>query len=216
MGVIDLITKTDAGPIVIDFKTGAVKAEHEHQVELYALLWWRAVGTLPKEIVVQYLGGVRRWAVTREGLEQREVLISAEIRDAARVLAIPPPPANTGSECSVCVVRARCEEGWKTSSQSGRNGSADLELIVASAPTMSGFSAVRADGTSISVVYAPLVSARLLSLHIGERVRILGAVRGADGAVEFKARTDVYRLPVAFYGEEQQNLRRSRSSTRGE
>ena len=54
VGILDLIRATDDGVLVVDFKTGAAKSEHQEQVELYALLWWRNSGEMPVRIAVQY------------------------------------------------------------------------------------------------------------------------------------------------------------------
>ena len=54
-GVIDLVELVEGEVQVVDFKTGKQKEEHELQLRLYGVLWWRRTGVRPSRLAIQYL-----------------------------------------------------------------------------------------------------------------------------------------------------------------
>ena len=197
VGILDLIRSTDDGVLVVDFKTGTARPEHREQVELYALLWWRNTGEMPARIAVQYLNGRLEWSVTREKLESYEATLDTAVADASRSLCSPPGEARPSGDCSSCIVRARCDEGWTFTeglqSHTDRQFS-DVEVVVASPPSPTGFLIRRSDGTEVSLVFDASVAVGLPRVDCGDRIRLTGVLQRGPGELELTRSTELYRL----------------------
>ena len=74
------------------------------------MLWWRATGTVPARIEIQYLHD--RWAapVTKADLERTERACAKDIAAAVQAIGRQPAPARAGADCARCPVRARCDD----------------------------------------------------------------------------------------------------------
>jgi len=197
-GMIDLVAlDSDAGVVVVDFKTGASKDAHRDQLLLYAMLWWRATGTVPARIEIQYLHD--RWAapVTKADLERTERGCAKDIAAAVQAIGRQPAPARAGADCARCPVRARCDDGWPHTEAgatlAGRT--VDCEVTVTSAPTPTGFTSRRRDGRDLPVVYDAAIAQSLPPLSMGSRLRLIGAVPAADGkSLEVRPWSECYLL----------------------
>jgi hypothetical protein len=197
VGILDLIRATDEGVVVVDFKTGAPRPEHQEQVELYALLWWRKTDEVPVRVAVQYLNGRQEWSVSRERLESLERTLEANISDASTSLRNPPAEARPSDDCASCLVRARCDEGWQFA-QALRNRprgyARDLEAVVVSDPTATGYLIKCADGTEFPVVFEASIGTALPKIRCGDRVRMVGVHQRDSGELELARSSEMYRV----------------------
>ena len=108
--------------VLVDFKTGRPDAErikkHEQQLWFYSVLWWLRYEQAPAGLELRYANGAT-YAVT--ALAETEIAeaagrIRAEIAEAGKALANPPPPARIDvSTCRACPVRQLCDEYWSDS-----------------------------------------------------------------------------------------------------
>ncbi len=194
-GVIDLVDQVGDGVRVVDFKTGKEKEEHEQQLLLYAVLWWRCSGVVPEELAVQYLNHRRTFPVSEQRLLEAEVGLKSSIDGAQRLLAIQPAEARPGIDCGYCAVRARCSNGWKAQQAAAgrpREGTCDVAVTATAAPSPSGFLAM--SGTrDVDVVYDAAVGRHLPAIEEGSHLRLLDAIARDDGRTfEVRPWTEVY------------------------
>ena len=198
-GIIDLVELNEDHVIVVDFKTGKEKEDHERQIHLYGLLWWRRTGVCPERAVVQYLNHRREFTVAVEHLNTLEANLSTEISQAASALAQHPAEAKPGPDCGMCPARARCAEGWtfiQASQPASGAGVVDVEVVVAAPPAPTGF-VDQTQRTELSVVYEAAVGRTLPPLEQGTKLRVVGALvrDGKERAIEIRPWTEVYRVP---------------------
>ena len=200
VGVIDLVAlEEDLSTTVIDFKTGARKPDHEQQVLLYSLLWWRVTGNRPETLVVQYLDS--GWTIfpSEADLVRTENLTAEQVGHATDTLAARPAAAVVGENCARCPVRARCNEGWSWSAQASRPSASantvDVEITVSSDPTPTGFIGTRASGEEVPVVFDVAVGCGLPLTGAGDRFRIVDAAHRTGGTeIVLLPWTEMYRL----------------------
>jgi hypothetical protein len=194
-GVIDLVEIRQGDVLITDFKTGVPKEEHELQLQLYGILWWRKSGTLPAHLAVQYLNERKEFPADRANLLAAEKRLQEKIRDARRLLTDKPAEARPGKDCGHCPARARCEDGWRAYQASldrPRTGTTDVELSVAAEPSSNGFLA-QTGGQEMDVVYEATVGQELPRIGAGNRLRLLDAVVRDEGkTVEIHPWTEVY------------------------
>jgi hypothetical protein len=197
MGILDLVTMDDAGHVTVaDFKTGEAKDSHKLQLLLYGLLWWRACGTPPTRIKIQYLDHGWDVPVTASELTGAEEAASRDIAAAKEALTLHPAPARTSPECFLCAVRARCDEGWRLSERSNRPGaSANVELVVMAGPSPSGFIGQKLGGAEVPIVYDYAVGRALPAFAEGTRLRLVD-VQSDDASKRISIRpwSEVYVL----------------------
>jgi hypothetical protein len=199
VGILDLIRATNDGVVVVDFKTGAPRPEHQEQVELYALLWWRNTDELPVRVAVQYLDGRQEWSVTREQLETLERTLEANLLSASTSLRNAPAEARPSDDCVSCLVRARCNEGWPFAQalQNRRRGYArDLDAVVVSEPTATGYLIKCADGTELPVVFEASIGVAFPKVRSGDHVRMIGVHQRDSGELELARSSELYRISV--------------------
>ena len=118
-GFVDLLTLSDLECEIRDFKTGAVKQQHELQLRLYALLWARdrelnPAGRLANRLVLSYDDReVQVTAPTAESLKILEAEIMVRTRSARGHVLSPKPEARPSAEnCAHCLVRQLCGDYW--------------------------------------------------------------------------------------------------------
>lgn len=197
-GVIDLVELVDGGVQVVDFKTGKQKEEHELQLQLYGVLWWRRTGVRPSRLAIQYLNQRRELQVGDADLVAAEKRLEKSIANAGRLLADTPAEARPGKDCGYCPVRARCGAGWRAYQASlgrPRAGTTDLEVTVGAAPSRNGFVA-DAGGREVNVVYDAAVGQHLPQIAAGASIRLLDVVVRDEGKTfEVRPWTEVYGVP---------------------
>ena len=114
-GTVDLVLTSSDGDVVVDFKTGEPKPEHELQTRLYAWLWWRETGRPVRERRVVYKDHP---VANYEGLDAAQLDSEADalrgrLHAAAATLKVPLPVAKPDVEiCKFCPVRQLCDEYW--------------------------------------------------------------------------------------------------------
>ncbi len=119
-GTVDLLTVTESGCEIVDFKTGAKDDAHEFQVRVYAMLWSRDCELNPTTRPVERLtlcyptGEVRVDPPTSTELDALERELDDRRRAALRALGTLPPEARPSvGNCRYCAVRHLCEEYWQ-------------------------------------------------------------------------------------------------------
>ena len=194
-GVIDLVELVGGDVQVVDFKTGKQKDEHELQLQLYGVLWWRRTGVRPSRLAIQYLNQRRELRVCEADLVAAERRLEKSIADAGRLLAKTPAEARPSKDCGYCPVRARCGAGWRAYQASlGRplEGTTDLKVTVGAAPSTNGFVA-HANGRQVNVVYDAAVGRHLPPIEVGASIRLLDVVVREEGQTfEIRPWTEVY------------------------
>lgn len=195
-GKIDLVELVEDTVQVVDFKTGKQKDEHELQLQMYAVLWWRRTGVRPSRLAVQYLNQRREFTVGETELLAAEAHLDASIAEARRLLADKPAEARPGKDCRYCAARARCGAGWRAyqASSLGRpiQGTVDVEVVVAARPSPCGFLA-EVSGREVDVVFDAAVGQHLPSVAVGDCLRLLDAVARNEGKTfEIRPWTEVY------------------------
>jgi len=121
VGAADILSLSQGGCEMIDFKTGAPRPHHPFQIRVYALLWSRDPVLNPAARVADSLTlsyPTEETMVpppTARGLE----LLAQELRErsiAARAAVAGECPQATPApeECALCDVRQLCDEYWDT------------------------------------------------------------------------------------------------------
>jgi CRISPR/Cas system-associated exonuclease Cas4 (RecB family) len=197
-GIIDLVALTGGEVQIVDFKTGKQKDEHELQLQLYGVLWWRRTGVRPARLVVQYLNDRKEFVANDAELLAAEKCLEERIGEAQQLLA-KPAEARPGKDCGYCPARARCDPGWRTYQTSlgrPRSGTTDIEVTIGTQPSRNGFIA-EDGGREVNVVYEAVVGHHLPTLEVGGRIRILDiVVRDEGNTFEVRPWTEVYVLGV--------------------
>jgi hypothetical protein len=119
MGRVDLLTVTDDGACITDYKTGAEDPAHRDQVTLYALLWSLDRIVNPEQIPVTELviaypsHDLRIAAPGLTDLDATEQALRQRIEAADRLAATVPPQARPApDQCGFCPVRGLCGAYW--------------------------------------------------------------------------------------------------------
>lgn len=194
-GVIDLLRRDAEGTHVVDFKTGHVRDEHEAQLALYALLWWRATGDLPASISLRHPRGRAAFPVDTARLVAVEGALAARIEAARDAVAQTPAPARRGEHCVQCDVRPFCDDYWRDLSPidaqptTGRRA-VDVAVVVPEAVEPNGFVAT-VGRRRLPVVWEHGEDAVRGPFTVGETLRIVGAAMDGE-AVRLTAMTEVF------------------------
>jgi RecB family exonuclease len=121
LGRADLITVSETGGTITDYKTGEPSEGHSDQVRLYGLLWSRDgrvnPGQIPIErLVVSYATHDKQVdAPSSSELADLATQITSRIAATEERLALRPPPAHPDKEiCRFCDVRHLCDDYWST------------------------------------------------------------------------------------------------------
>lgn len=180
-GVIDLVADDNGKTRILDFKSGQEKPEHQEQLELYGLLWWRATGEVPASLEVRYPGSLKEYPVSEARLLEVEAELKARILSLLEELKSPPAKARPGAHCQYCDVRQFCPAYWNSlpslstaAALQGRESWVDLELVVAQEPTAYGFVGKTRHGEEVAVVFDEGGAALHGPFQRGETVRVLG------------------------------------------
>lgn len=186
-GVADLIRREASGTMIVDFKTGQPRDEHETQLALYALLWWRTTGDLPRATAVRHPRGLRVFPVDAESLVEGERALATRIDALRGAVQQTPAFAKRGAHCGSCPVRPFCEDYWAEGAQASTR---DVELRVPSEIESNGFVAGLGrrrlpvvwddDGAAVHGPFVP-----------GEVVRIIGAIAHGEG-LRLSTHTEVF------------------------
>ena len=201
-GIIDLIWYDSEDIVISDFKTGTFHSEYKEQLLFYAVLWWKATGTMPKRLEVCYPDKIDSFSLKKEQIVENENSLKSRISHATKVLSDIPATANVDKDCKFCDVRQFCDSYWEQVDQKfnesllrNHNGkNVDVKLEVAGQPSEYGFEAVSSIGVKISVVY----ESGLLKVHgpflQHKTVCILnGRVKNKGKELELKPWTEVFR-----------------------
>ena len=196
-GFVDLLVRRDGRTTVLDFKTGASRPEYRDQLLLYALMWWRSTGDMPAGIELRYGARVEAWPVAKEELLRVEKELEVKIARFAEGLAAQPATATVGPHCAGCSVRQLCGDYWRWVGEQGRQTQAgetgDLEVIVQSAATKTGFVGETPHGREVTVVFDEDVGAFSGPFMAGKRLRLLGTTRDQEeGTVRLTRSAEVF------------------------
>jgi hypothetical protein len=191
-GRADLITITDEGCEITDYKTGLPDPHHADQIRMYALLWGGDTelnpGSLPvKQLIIAYASGdTRVTPPTQAELDQLASDLSERISKAEAWLRQRPPPAWPSMPmCRLCGVRQLCGEYWAVLSPLAQLGQTpggpdifDYEGMVVGREGPRSWR-IAADNNA----HPPLIvriSAPTPELRAGDRVRILNLLREGE------------------------------------
>jgi hypothetical protein len=119
-GRADLVTVTESGCNITDYKTGAQHDHHFDQLRTYALLWSQDSELNPRQLpteclVVAYV--THETVVDGPGEAELNILakqLKLRIDAADKQLRLRPPPARPSpTMCRLCGVRHLCEDYWE-------------------------------------------------------------------------------------------------------
>jgi hypothetical protein len=180
-GIVDFLTSSGGKTTVGDFKTGSERPEHQRQVEIYGLLWYRQTGDVPASLQVRYPNGVVEHGVSKDRLEALEEELLGEITAAAASLKETPGPARGGDHCSFCSARQYCDPYWAAlpAPDAGKRRG-DTELTILEAEAENAVLARTACGKQFPVVFDDGARGIHGALQVGETVRVLGTAWGEE------------------------------------
>lgn len=205
-GFVDLLTVSQDGCEIRDFKTGARKATHAEQLETYALLWARDSvrnpgGQRVTRLVVSYADRDEELVVPQPDrlstLESDLTSRAARAREA--VSSVPPPAITDAARCPRCHVRHLCQEYWEQPQAADATETfRDLRVRVVERLGETTWKVVLEAELARGAVLRG-VSARV-NFAPGDRLRILNAWCGVDETdgetfcASLVSSTEVYRL----------------------
>jgi len=191
VGRADLVTVTEGGCVITDYKTGAAEAHHAEQLRTYALLWKRDRLLNPTFLPVRSL--VLAYATHDEAVEPPT---NPELESLARQLADrmvqterqlrlrPPPAYPSPAICGLCAVRHLCEEYWATlpanvvtSLSSEINDFIDCEAVVTSRNGPRSWMVQIESIQPLALLQTPTETP---GFSVGNRVRLLDVAHGRD------------------------------------
>ncbi|MEW6209474.1 MAG: PD-(D/E)XK nuclease family protein [Acidobacteriota bacterium] len=124
IGIADLITLSDNGCEIVDFKTGGPKPEHSFQLLVYSLLWYRDQELNPMrhsatKLTLYYPDGeVDVRTISDSEISDFESDLLKRTRAAIEsVKKLPPEARPSVQNCRFCGVRQLCDEYWKPATQ---------------------------------------------------------------------------------------------------
>lgn len=169
-GRADLITLTEGGCSITDFKTGAHKAQHELQVQIYAFLWVRdehrnPLRRMANRLCLSYEAkDICLPGPSEDDLSELESQLHDRISRAKRATTTEKPRARLSLEnCRYCPVRHLCDEYWTEWGQNNLYGECaedalvDVEVVLEKHHTSNIWNAILHAG---------------LPLHGGERILV--------------------------------------------
>lgn len=190
-GRADLITLTEDGCEITDYKTGAPDPHHADQVRTYALLWAHDGVLNPSALpVVRLVLAYPTHDVDVDVPTGAELALAAaemavRIDAADRALQERPPEARPAEDiCRLCGVRQLCEDYWADVALAPTAGGStgepqwfDLEATVASQNGPRSWLVTRDSDQSTTLLRTP---SEETTFRVGDRVRLLNLLRGDD------------------------------------
>jgi RecB family exonuclease len=188
LGRIDVLSATSDDVHITDYKTGSFDPDHEDQLRLYALLWFKdrvvnPSGRLATRLTLAYGGhSVAVPAPSSNELEgiERDLRARIHVADLA-VVAAPPVASPSPENCAFCQVRQLCDVYWKQQPpvrQQDEDSWLDLEAAVGQQNGSRSWWAVVRSGQEARVLLR--TTDRFVPPPSGTVVRILGARRQED------------------------------------
>ena len=191
-GIADLVTISDRGCEIRDFKTGGSTEDHEMQLRIYALLWARDGELNPAaqsatRLVVSYDDVDMEVSAPDEKQHRhlQEDLARRTERAVADLGSQPPKARPSSDNCARCPVRQLCGEYWKWcgredsmyQSASAEFGDAQVRLTGRHGPR--SWDGVVESGHGLGIGRAILLRTRdtPFDLHAGQRLRLLNVHR---------------------------------------
>ncbi len=198
MGVVDFIFLEDKQPVIIDFKTGSESQDHLKQIMIYAVLWWRQTGKVPKRLEIRYPHTIKSLQVNERDLAGEEKNLCSEVDDAVVKLYAKPAKAICGEQCGFCDVRQFCEAYWEKYSTNAISNDIkakiiDIEIVVDGQPTSYGFTAKTTKDLDVAVVFKENTTKFPHQVKEGQRLRILSVV-AKDDEIIVKPITEIYHV----------------------
>ncbi|MEK6407048.1 MAG: PD-(D/E)XK nuclease family protein [Acidobacteriota bacterium] len=118
-GFVDVLSLSDTGCEIVDYKTGMPKPEHEDQVRVYSLLWARDEQLNPTGRTVDCLTlaySTIDVAVEPPTTTQLDILEQEIVSRSKTALGLahqtPPPAVPSIHNCGYCPVRQMCGDYW--------------------------------------------------------------------------------------------------------
>lgn len=195
-GIVDLLTLSEEGCEIVDFKTGEAKPEHTKQLEIYSLLWLRDSERNPLSrpvvrLTISYPSAAVDVApLTDDGYDALELELRKRSADARKAVSSSPPEAKPGwANCQFCDVRQICDAYWQSGTQSrlaeeaGEQKLTDVEVTITARHGPTSWDAVVEtsrtfeSGGSLLIRTAPAE----VNLQVGDRIRFLGGYLGEPG-----------------------------------
>ena len=136
-GAVDMLTISDSTCEIRDFKTGEPKDDHQFQLYVYALLWWKdqirnPSGRLADRLVISYPSGDTSIPAPDESAleEFMEELRSRRAAATQTLVSVPPEARPSVDTCIYCGVRHLCDAYWQQSDRSQADGASFVDLQV--------------------------------------------------------------------------------------
>jgi hypothetical protein len=205
-GIADLVTVTDSGCAITDYKTGKADVGHIEQIRDYALLWTRDRERNPRQLpvtdlTISYVSHEEKVVPpTDSELSALAQELENRVKAADDAVEERPPQANPDAEvCPFCSVRQLCETYWSelvATRDLHDESFGDVELEIASRHSVRSWTA----STTHSEQNVMLrVQDESLKFQRGERVRLLRTSTSIDAESELPIVTmskgsELYRI----------------------
>lgn len=156
-GRADLVTITNKGSEITDYKTGIPNEAHKEQLRFYSLLWSLDADANPNvepvsQLIVSYSSHDERVDPPSpvENAELQEI-VKERVVAAEAELAVRPPAARPSLDCRSCPVRHMCGEYWTSSYSVPAPGDSfgDAEVQVTGRNGTRSWNAIKADQVSV-------------------------------------------------------------------
>jgi len=184
-GVVDLLTVTNAGCEIIDFKSGRHEPEHEMQLQVYALLWNLDSRRNPKQtsITKMALSYATQEVEVEAPSKATITALRAELQRRAHNVSLAvqsaPPDALPGEVCQHCGVRQLCETYWSwiRLASGTKSGFGDLQVELRGNNGPTSWSCVVESSNALATGSRILVIGKEVTTNwrAGDRLRILDA-----------------------------------------
>jgi hypothetical protein len=201
-GIADLVTVTEAGCSITDYKTGEVDDGHVEQLRDYALLWTldhdRNPTRLPIDgLTISYVSHAETVAPPSAAERTRLAAeLTNRVEAADRAVERRPPEARPDSEvCPFCSVRHMCEVYWRESADAltlldGSFGDVELRIHSRHSGRAWNASSTRTNTDVLlrvqneAIEFAPNSSVRILRVSISidpaSDVRVATMTKGSE------------------------------------
>ena len=183
-GRADLISVSESGASITDFKTGARHENHDDQLRTYALLWTQDRDINPNDTPVAGLTlsysdqDVEIDPPSAGELHDLAERLQSRVETVVLSLQDRPPPATLPESCSICSVRHLCDAYWSSARSADTDATfGDFQVHVVDRNGPRSWN-VLIDPERNPALFRTIDEA--VDFRRGDRLRILNASRAAD------------------------------------
>lgn len=179
-GVIDAVFIENDRLVIVDFKTGAPRAEYSEQLKLYSLLWQTVTGQTADELRLVFPDQTIGIDCSDALVNEEKMRLAARISAADKKLLKAPTPASLADDCCWCSFRQLCPAYWQSPhtvrkkselKKKASAGAIDVEIKMIQSPSETGSLVELADGTQLPIVWEPVLATIIPTAVSGQILR---------------------------------------------